>query len=635
MTDDALAQEATSHTRAANEAVRAALPLDDPRDDERNERGLVASEPTLQIPSDRDPDRVVWDADQWSFLSEGDAPPSVNPSLWRQSRLNSRHGVFRLAERIWQVRGYDISNISAIEGDTGWIVIDPLTSTETARAAMALLTAHAGERPVRAVIYTHSHADHFAGAAGVMTPEQAASGEVRVIAPDGFLEAAVSENVIAGPAMMRRAQYMYGNLLPAGPHGKVGSGLGQTLPRGGGASLIAPTELITETGQELVVDGVRIVFQYTPDTEAPAEMNFWFPDLKALCTAENCTTVMHNLYTPRGAKVRDALGWSKYIHEMLRLWGGEAELSFASHNWPRFGNDEIVHYLKAQRDLYRYLHDQTMRLANRGLTPVEIAEELDLPPSLAHEFSGRGYYGTVNHNAKAVYQRYLGWFDGNPANLHPHPPVETARRTVDYMGGADAVLARARRDFEAGEYRWVAQVVNQVVFADPDNAEARALQADALEQLGYQAEAGPWRNFYLTGAHELRHGVGSASPTAAGGFLSGMTVEWIFELLGVRLDGPAADGQTIGVNWVFTDTGERWVLRLENSALHHHEGTDDDADATLTMARTTLDAILMQTTTVPDEVVAGRVGIDGDADALVRLFALLEQPTSGFAIVTP
>jgi alkyl sulfatase BDS1-like metallo-beta-lactamase superfamily hydrolase len=627
--------DATDHTRAANEAVRAELPLDDPRDHERNEQGLVASQPSLRIPSDRDPARIVWDADEWGFLHEGDAPATVNPSLWRQSRLNSRHGLFRIHDRIWQVRGYDISNISFVRGDTGWIVIDPLTSTETARAAFALLREHAGDAPVRAVVYTHSHADHFAGAAGVITAEQVAGGEVPVLAPDGFLEAAVSENVIAGPAMLRRAQLMYGNLLPPGPRGRVGSGLGQMLPRGGGATLIAPTDLVTTTGEERVIDGVRVVFQVTPDTEAPAEMNFWFPELRALCTAENCTTVMHNLYTPRGAQVRDALGWSKYIHEMLRMWGTDADLSFASHNWPRFGNADVVDYLATQRDLYRYLHDQTMRLANRGLTMVEIAEELDLPPSLAHELSGRGYYGTVNHNAKAVYQKYLGWFDGNPANLHPLPPVETARRTVEYMGGPDAVLERARRDFDAGEYRWVAQVVNQVVFAHPDHAEARELQAATLEQLGYQAESGPWRNFYLTGAHELRHGTPTGAPVAARGFLSGLTMERVFESLGVRLDGPAADGQRIGVNWVLTDTGERWVLRLEHAALHHHEGADDDADATLTLARSTLNAVLAQETTVVDEVAAGRITIDGDADALVRMFALLEQPTPGFAIVTP
>jgi alkyl sulfatase BDS1-like metallo-beta-lactamase superfamily hydrolase len=515
----------------------------------------------------------ILDTAEWDFLDADEAPATVNPSLWRQACLNREHGLYQLTDGLYQVRGYDISNLSLVAGETGWIVIDPLTSTETARAAMDLVREHLGDRPVQAVIYTHSHIDHFAGLAGVIDLADLVERQVPIVAPAGFLVEAVSENVIAGPAMLRRAGYMYGNNLPRGPEGQVDCGLGRSVPAGT-VSLVAPTVEISRTGEELVLDGVRIVFQFTPDAEAPAEMMFHFPDLRAFCAAENCTSVMHNLYTLRGAQVRDALAWSKYVNEALRLFGDSSDLVFASHGWPRFGADEVRHYLRTQRDTYRYLHDQTMRLANRGLVMTEIAEELDLPPALASEFGNRGYYGTVNHNAKAVYQRYLGWFDGNPAHLHPLPPEPAARRYVDYMGGADAVLARAREDFAAGDYRWVCEVVNHVVFAEPTNVEARELQAAALEQLGYQAESGPWRNFYLTGAKELRRapgtrpaGAGSGAGRQAAALLSAMTVEMVFDLLGARLDGPRADGESVAIGWRFPDLGEEWTLRLEHCAL--------------------------------------------------------------------
>jgi alkyl sulfatase BDS1-like metallo-beta-lactamase superfamily hydrolase len=494
---------------------------------------------------------------------------------------------------------------------------------------------------VQAVIYTHSHIDHFAGLAGVIDLADLAERQVPIVAPAGFLVEAVSENVIAGPAMLRRAGYMYGNNLPRGPEGQVDCGLGRSVPAGT-VSLVAPTVEITRTGEELVLDGVRIVFQFTPDAEAPAEMMFHFPDLRAFCAAENCTSVMHNLYTLRGAQVRDALAWSKYVNEALRLFGDSSDLVFASHGWPRFGADEVRHYLRTQRDTYRYLHDQTMRLANRGLVMTEIAEELDLPPALASEFGNRGYYGTVNHNAKAVYQRYLGWFDGNPAHLHPLPPEPAARRYVDYMGGADAVLARAREDFAAGDYRWVCEVVNHVVFAEPTNVEARELQAAALEQLGYQAESGPWRNFYLTGAKELRRapgtrpaGAGSGAGRQAAALLSAMTVEMVFDLLGARLDGPRADGESVAIGWRFPDLGEEWTLRLEHCALSSWPALDVDVDATLTMSRPTLTAMLADPASIAGALEDGSLVIDGDGAALGRLFGLLEQPTPGFNIIEP
>lgn len=629
--------EASHHTDAANRAVAADLPLADPADLGRVRHGRLGGLDRLVVHHDRS-GRPILDTADWDFLDSDTAPPSVNPSLWRQARLNREHGLYELAPGLYQVRGYDLANLSLVRGATGWIVIDPLTSTETARAAMDLVREHLGDRPVSAVIYTHSHIDHFAGLAGVLPLEEITARGVPVVAPQGFLEEAVSENVLAGPAMVRRAGYMYGNALPRGVYGHVDCGLGRSVPSGS-VSLVAPTHEITATGEELTLDGVRIVFQLTPDSEAPAEMMFHFPELRALCAAENCSSVMHNLYTLRGAQVRDALAWSKYINEALRLFGDSSDLVFSSHNWPRIGATDVRDYLRAQRDTYRFLHDQTMRLANDGLVMDEIAEQLDLPPSLAGEFGNRGYYGTVSHNSKAVYQRYLGWFDGNPAHLHPLPPEAASSRYVEYMGGAEAVLARARADFEAGEYRWVAQVVNHVVFADPGNTEARELQADALEQLGFQAESGAWRNFYLSGAQELRRPTPRPG-TGRGGagrspLLQAMTVEMVFDLLGVRLDGPRADGTTLAIGWSFPDAGEAWTLRLEHGALNAWPSLDADADVVLTMPRSALTAVVTDPASLPTRIEQGSVEVDGDVEALRRLFGLLVQPTPDFAIVEP
>ena len=427
---DASRKPASDHTRRATEVVRSRLPLDDDADFGRATRGLVAQHPSGTIDTGG---HVVWDIHRHDFVRDrSEAPDTVNPSLWRQARLNCVHGLYEVVPGVWQARGYDISNVTFIAGETGWIVIDPLTSEETARASLDLANEHLGTRPVVAVIYTHSHIDHFAGVLGVTTREDVDAGRCRVIAPVGFLAEAVSENVIAGPVMVRRAMYMYGALLPQDPQGHVDAGLGKATPLGT-VGLIPPTEEIDTTGTELDIDGVRVVFQHTPGTEAPAEMNFHFPDLRLLCMAENCSHNLHNLYTPRGAQVRDALAWSKYIGEAIELFADETDVCFASHHWPRFGADDARRFLEQQRDVYRWIHDQTMRLANHGLTAVEIAEQLDLPAGLATEFHARGYYGTVNHNVKAVYQRYLGWFDGHPARLHPLPPEDAARRYVDYL----------------------------------------------------------------------------------------------------------------------------------------------------------------------------------------------------------
>ena len=614
-------------TSAANAAFADRLPLDDDADFVRATRGLVAEHPTGTVGEGFFP---IWDIHKYDFVRDQvEAPDTVNPSLWRQARLNCIHGLFEVTDRVWQVRGYDISNITFIAGDHGWIVIDPLTSVETASMALELVNQHLGARPVVAVIYTHSHLDHFAGVDGVTTREDVDAGRCRVIAPKGFLQEAVSENVIAGPAMLRRSLYMFGPLLPTGPRGQVDAGLGKTTPVGT-VSLIPPTEEISETGTELDLDGVRVVFQMTPGTEAPAEMNFHFPDLRLLCMAENCTHTMHNLLTPRGALVRDALAWSKYINESIDLFAGESDICFASHHWPRFGADDVKAFLVQQRDLYRWLHDQTMRLANRGLTPVEIAEELDLAPELESEFHVRGYYGTVNHNVKAVYQRYLGWFDGNPANLHPHPPERTATKLVEYMGGAEAVLERARADFDAGDFRWVAQVVNHVVFADPDNDDARALQADALEQLGYRAESAVWRNFYLSAAGALRPGPLHIGNTELGGLAPAMTTEMLFDAIAVRLVPARLEGVSGSVNWEITDRGERHVAGVSNRTLFHSPGRHAD------------DAVATVRCTVPDLIGianagfdTGALGIDGDRALVARLAGAVDVFERIFPIVPP
>jgi alkyl sulfatase BDS1-like metallo-beta-lactamase superfamily hydrolase len=491
-----------------NAEILRRFPFDDTRDLDDARRGFVgtAREPMIHDTAGR----TVWDLEAYGFLT-GDCPGTANPSLWRQSRLSAAHGLFEVVEGIYQIRGFDLSNMTVVEGERGVLVIDPLISSETAAAALALYREHRGDRPVTGVLYTHSHVDHFGGVRGVVTDADIEGG-VPVIAPRGFLEHAVSENVYAGTAMARRAAYMYGAALPKGERGQIGAGLGQTTSTGS-VGLIPPTLDITRTGQTETVDGIRMVFQLTPGTEAPAELNIHFPGHSALCMAENATHNLHNLLTLRGAEVRDPREWARYLTEAVSLFGDSTDVAFASHHWPVWGRERAIEFLTEQRDVYAYLHDQTLRLLNRGHTPLEIAEAMQMPPALERAWHTHGYYGSVSHNTKAVYQRYMGWFDGNPAHLWEHPPVESAKRYVEFMGGADEVLRRARESFAAADFRWVVQVVNHVVFADPDNAEARELQADALEQLGYGSENGTWRNFYLTGALELRHGpVGTPTP---------------------------------------------------------------------------------------------------------------------------
>ncbi|CAB4857878.1 unannotated protein [freshwater metagenome] len=631
-------KNATSHTRTLLAASLGSLPFEDRSDFDRAIRGKLAEATDRQIIGRFG--HAVWDLDAYEFESAAGSD-SVHPSLWRQAQLNNASGLFQVTDGVYQVRGLDISNITFIRGHEGWIVIDPLTGTETAAASLQLINSHLGERPVKAVIYTHSHTDHFGGILGVVTEEEVSNGSVEIFAPAGFLEAAVSENVIAGTAMLRRAMYMYGVLLPKDELGHVDTGLGKSLPAMPGVTLIAPTIDIHLTGERHVVDGVTLEFQMTPGTEAPAEMNIFLPDFQALCLAENCTANLHNLYTLRGAQVRDALGWSKYINECLTEFLPKIDVAFASHHWPRWGVDEIREYLENQRDLYRSIHDQTMRLANHGLTMNEIAEEIALPPHLAKQFYNRDYYGTVRHNAKAVYQRYLGWFDANPAHLNPHTPVEAGKRYVEFIGGSETLLAQARSSFEKGDYRWVCEVVNHLVFAEPENIEARYLQADALEQLGYQSESGPWRDFYLTGAQELRAG-GSALKGVRGNstgpsFMRAMTMNMMTDVIGVRLNGPATKDLWLTISVTLTDRDEPTErIEIRGGVLSSRHALESEVvDIAITCEQSAFARFAGGSNTIDEIMGDSMFLIDGDLDAMRLLENHLDIFEFGFEVVLP
>lgn len=630
-TDDALRATASTHARIASFA--ASLPDDDRQDFADAERGFVARGAERRIRASDG--RVVWDLDAYGFL-DGPAPDTANPSLWRQGQLCAKDGLFEVVPGIHQVRGYDLSNVTFVEGDSGVIVIDPLTCRETAAAAFALYTQHRGARPVTAVIYTHSHVDHFGGVKGIVSQAQVDAGDVPVVAPEGFLHHAVAENVFAGTAMGRRAAYMYGAALAKGPAGQIGTGLGQTVPTGE-LTLIAPTVEITTTGQELVLDGVRIVFQVTPGTEAPAEMNFYFPSLRALCAAENTSHTLHNVLTIRGALVRDAHVWAHYLTETIDLWGDELDLVFASHHWPTWGRERAVAFLSMQRDMYLYLHDQTLRMLNQGYTGAEIAERIEMPPALAAAWHTHGYYGSVSHNVKAIYQRYMGWYDGNPANLWAHPPVEAARRYVEAMGGRDAALAAGRRAFEDGDYRWAVEVGKHLVFSDEHDADARDLQAAAFEQLAFGAENGTWRNAFLSGAHELRHGpFGSPTVTANAELMAALTVRQVLDSIAIRVDGPRAWDEQLALCWVVTDEDAIHLVELRNGVLVHHTVAEPPPGVTtVTLTRLSLVGVVGGTLDLAAAVADGTVSIDGDPSTISRLVALLAPVDPDFAIVTP
>jgi alkyl sulfatase BDS1-like metallo-beta-lactamase superfamily hydrolase len=637
--DDAgpVLKPASLHTCAANAALAATLDFSDESCFDDAQRGFVGTIPDARITAANG--RVVWDLSAFAFLETIESPVTVNPSLWRQARLNRIHGLFQVCDRLYQVRGFDIANLTIIEGDSGLILIDPLTNCEAAAAAMALYRTHrGGDKPVRCVIYSHSHADHFGGVEGVITPAQAASGEVRVIAPAGFMAAAISENILAGVPMGRRSLFQFGPTLEPGPRSHVDSGLGKAMGRGR-LSLIAPNQSIEQPVETHVIDGVEIVFQLTPETEAPAEMNFFFPQFGVLNLAENGCHTMHNLCPIRGARTRDALAWSKYLDAALNDYVERSDVVIAQHHWPTWGRERVRRFVTEQRDMYRLLHDQTLRLMSHGLTPHEVAEAFRLPASLHKSWHARPYYGAIAHNVRAVYAHYLGPYDGNPVNLDPLAPQAAARKYVEYMGGADAVLQRARADFDAGHYRWVVQVTHHLVFADPAHRAARELSADAMEQLAYQSESSTWRNAYALGAKELRFGVPKAA-AAPGGIVAPrvvamMPMEMFFDFLAIRVNADKADGLDLRFDWVMRDEGRRWRLSLSHGALSHCEGSHGQgAMATLTLDRPTLIGIVTGGG-LPAALQQGKLPIEGDASVLARLLGTLDSFDPSFNIVEP
>lgn len=627
---------ATAITAAQNAAWQDKLPFADRADFEAASRGRIAGFDGVIEDADG---QSVWDLSAYNFLNGNRSADSVNPSLWRQAQLNNIAGLFQVSERLYQIRGFDLSNMNIIEGDSGLIIMDPLITTETARAGLELYFQHRPRKPVVAVIYTHSHADHFGGVRGVVDEAEVAAGKVKIYAPEGFYEHAVSENVLAGTAMSRRAQYMYGALLPRGERGQVDAGLGKSVPRAGTITLIPPTELISQSFERRNIDGIEVEFQLTPGSEAPAEMNLYFPQFRALCVAENAARVMHNVLTLRGALVRDPKIWAHYLDETLLRYGDQAEVLFAQHHWPTWGQAELKTFLADQRDMYAFINDQSLRLLNRGLTPLEIADELkSLPPQLANKWYARDYYGSLSHNVRAVYQRYLGFYDGNPASLDPLPPVQAGQRYVAAMGGAEALLNQAREAFTKGEYRWVAQLVNHLVFAEPDNQAARQLQADALEQLGYQSENATWRNVYLMGAFELRNGVPqqASAGTVSADIIRSMTPAMFFDYLGVRLNADKAQGHDMRMNWRFSELGEDFALTLRNGVLTYREGRlHEQAELEVKLSKATLDRIALQQTDFPRAVQAGEIRLEGQAELLGQFLGALDSFSPQFNIVTP
>ena len=628
-------KDATEATRAANRAAIAQVPLADRQSFEDARRGFIEALGDKLIT--RPDGRLVWTLQGYEFLESELAPDSVHPGLWRHARVNMANGLYRVTDRVYQLRGFDVSNMTIIEGDTGLIVIDPLISTEVAKAAMELYLKHRPHKPVVAVIYSHSHVDHFGGVRGIVSADEVAAGKVTIWAPAGFMAAAVGENVIAGNAMLRRALFQFGAMLPRGERGQVDTGLGKSVSLGT-VTLIPPTNLIEKPLETHRIDGVEIVFELTPDAEAPAELIMYYPDFRVLNMTEITTQNFHNLLPMRGALVRDSLSWSKYIGGALHRYGATSEILIAQHNWPVWSGERVRGFLRKQRDAYKFVHDQTVRLMNYGYVGAEIAEMVKLPASLNNEWSAHSFYGNLKHNIRAIYQRYLGHYDGNPANLDALPPVEAARKSVEYMGGADAVLKKAREDYARAEYRWVAQVASQIVFADPANRDARELAADAFEQLGYQSESATARNAYLQGAFELRNGVPNlpAGSGAAPDIIRSLPLDMYFDFMAVRLDGDKAAGKTMVLNWRFTDSNQNYVLNLENSALTFVEDMQaDDADATLTLTRATLDEISLRKTTFASALQSGQIAIAGKKEKLAELLEMLDDFPIRFAVVEP
>ncbi|MCC7562855.1 MAG: MBL fold metallo-hydrolase, partial [Methanobrevibacter arboriphilus] len=574
----------------------------------------------------------IWNLKDYNFLKD-DWKSTVNPSLWRQAQLNLCNGLFEVCESVFQVRGYDISNITIIERETGIIIIDPLVSEESAKSAMELYYKNRGEKTVKAVIYTHSHIDHYGGVKGVVNQEEVDSGKVEIIAPEGFMEEAVSENIFAGNAMFRRANYMYGNTLSPSPQGHVDVGLGKQASKGI-SSLIKPTKFIKETGEKLNIDGVDIEFIMANGTEAPSEFMMYYPQFKIFNASEVISHHIHNLYTLRGAKVRDARKWWKAIDSIISIYGDSIEILIAQHHWPKWGNKKIIELLEKERDAYKFLHDQSLRLANQGYNPVEISEEVKLPKSLEKEWYLRDYYGSFNHNSKAIYQFYIGWYDGNPANLYPLPPEEVGKKYVEFMGGADNVLKKAKESFDKGEYRWVAEVCKHIVFADPNNEQARYLEADALEQLAYQTETATWRNNFLLGAFELRNGVKALSIERSDSFLS-MPTELIMDYIGLLVKKENAEDINIKTNLKLTDRDEIWFMSLENSTFIYRENyIDKNINFELNITISELLELFLDKLDF-NEILEDKTKFKGDEDLLKQFIDVFVPFENNFNIVTP
>jgi alkyl sulfatase BDS1-like metallo-beta-lactamase superfamily hydrolase len=617
--------------QAIHAAADKATDFSDPESFADAKRGFIAA-PEGKITAEDG--RVIWDFDDFDFVA-GQSPATVHPSLWRQALLNNHVGLFKVTDRIWQVRGFDIANMTLIQGDTGWIVVDTLTARETAAAALAFARQHLGDQPVSAIVFTHSHVDHFGGALGVLSAEDVIARGVPVVAPVGFLEEATSENVLMGTAMVRRAAYMYGSRLPRTAEGLIDTGLGKAVAMGR-VGILPPTRVVEADVEEIVLDGVRFVFHNVPGAEAPAEFTFALPDLDAYCGAELMGHTLHNLYTLRGAKVRDGLKWARYLDEALEH-AADAEVVFNQHHWPVWGQERIQDFIRKQRDAYKFIHDQTVRRMNAGQTAPEIAETLRLPPVLENHLNVRGYYGTVRHNVKAVYQLYLGWFDAHPANLDPHPPVEVARRYVDAIGGPERVLAVAQAAYDAGDYRWSSELLKHAVYADSGNAAARELLARSFEQLGYASEASTWRNFYLSGAFELREGPPETGMDRAAmmDLLRHTPPERFLEAMAASIDAEAAGDLVLTINLVFTDLDETWVLKLENGVLHHRaQAADPSANATLKVSKPFFLGLMTGAAGATDLLTSDELSIEGSTVDLARFLRLLDKAPGTFPIVT-
>lgn len=622
---------ASEATIAAQKAQAAALPEDDSRDAEFAQRGFVATraDPVITAKDGR----TVWNLDSYRWM-QGEAPATVNPSLWRHMKILRQHGLYKVTDNIWQVRGFDVSNMTVIKGQTGWILIDPLTTRETAAAALELVNKELGTRPVTGLIYSHSHGDHFGGARGVTSEADIKAGKVAIVAPEHFIEETASENIMAGAAMSRRGNFQFGTGLTPGPQGQMGSGIGIGVSRGE-ITLLTPTDTILKTGDRRTIDGVELEFQMVPETEAPAEMNVYVPAARTFLAAEIATCSLHNILTPRGAKVRDALAWSQYLGDAVNLYAGRSDAIISSHCWPRFGQKEVESWLSGHRDNYRYLHDQTVRLMNKGFTPTEIAEQLKAPPALANQWFNRGYYGTHSHNSKAVYQRYLGWYDAIPANLNPYPPEERGKRLVAAMGGATKVIAEAKRAMKAGDYRWSSDLLHQMVFADPKNAEARALLADSYEQQGYQAESAIWRNQFLSAARDLRQGMTSSIATQSVDMISAIATPLLLDSVSTRLNPEIIGDRRLAINFVIADRQEKAKISVGNAVMYSEMGLAHAApDATVTGPRQLYLAMLFLKMPLAQLEAAG-LKIEGDRAAVEALQAALDPLPAPFHIVEP